>query len=72
MSNAHLNVVNFLVMRISDYLLLALFSLNRINGISELLDFACIMQYSHMKAHKLYKAPRTSCFLSVNPLTLAY
>lgn len=57
MSNAHLNVANFLVMHISDYLLLVLFSLNRINGILGLLDFACIIQYSHMKALKLYKAP---------------
>lgn len=55
MSNAHLNVANFLVMHISDYLLLVLFSLNRINGILELLDFACIIQYSHMKHSSFIK-----------------
>lgn len=82
MSNAHLNVVNFLAMHISGYFILVLFSLGylhllitRINGILELLDFACLLQYTHMKAHRLYKAPKTSLersFLSVNPLTLMY
>lgn len=44
MSNAHLNIVNFLVMHISGYLILVLFSLGYSHLLIELMEFwSCLI-----------------------------